>query len=205
MGTLASAIAQLENVNPSYNNPGAISGTGDTGTSFGQGIGIYSTLQAGQAALENQLSLIYSGSSPYYPGGSNMTLQQFGEVYAPNQNYGNTLASILGIPSSTTLANIPSGVSGTSSTGVSASDVADAVGNNFGIGNVGTAVSSISGAQTSFLSQAESYLNNKAHDVVVVVVGIILIAAGVFAFKQTQTVIDTATRVGRRIGEVAGA
>src|SRR6185312_15801372 len=113
VGTLASAIAQLENTKPSYNNPGAISGTGDTGSSFGQGIGIYSSVQAGQAALEHQLNLIYSGQSPYYPGGSSMTLDQFGQSYAPNQGYGAKIASILGVPSTTQLASIPSGTNST--------------------------------------------------------------------------------------------
>jgi hypothetical protein len=47
LNSLASAISGAENVNPSYNNPLALGGTGDTGQSFGQGLGVFSSLQAG--------------------------------------------------------------------------------------------------------------------------------------------------------------
>lgn len=197
MGTLANAIATLENTNPAYNNPGAISGTGDTGSSFGAGIGIYSTLQAGQTALSSQLARIYSGSSSLYPGGASMTLDQFGEVYAPNQNYGKSLGSILGVPSSTPLSSIPSGTtSNAPQTGI------------LGALNKGmNALDSFTGAPNADNPQGaqKSAFGVSLHDIVVIVVGIILIAAGVFSFKQTQTVIETGTRVGRRIAEVAGS
>jgi hypothetical protein len=103
--TLADAITRMEGTNPAYNNPGAISGTGDTGHSFGQNIGIYSTLAAGQAALNNQISKIYAGTSAYYD--PSMSLDTFGQIYSGgNAAYGAGLAAQLGVPSSTTLAQL---------------------------------------------------------------------------------------------------
>lgn len=196
MGTLASAIAQLENTNPIYNNPGAISGTGDTGSSFGKGIGIYSTLQAGEAALSDQLSKIYGGKSAYYT--PNMTLDQFGQVYAPNQNYGSSIASILGVPSSTPLSQIPSGVPSSTApqTGI------------LGALNKGmNALDSFTGAPNVDNPQGgqKSAFGVSLHDIVVIVVGIILLAAGVFSFKQAQTVIQTGTKYGKKAAEVLSA
>lgn len=194
MTTLEDAIARLENTNPAYNNPGAISGTGDTGSSFGAGIGVYSTLAAGQAALDNQIERIYSGSSPLYPGGANETLNQFGQVYAPNQNYGSKIASLLGVPSSTPLSQIQSGVP------------------SFSNGQLvvgGQSYSPDQVTQMTIDAQKKQGGNGKhvfgvaLEDVVVIVVGVILIAAGVFSFKQTQTVIETGSRIGRKIAEVS--
>lgn len=42
-------------------------------------------------------------------------------------------------------------------------------------------------------------------DTVFIVLGLILIAAGVFAFKSSQTIIETAGRFGARASEVAAA
>lgn len=120
--SLAAAIIQLENVNPSYNNPGAITDeypgfTGDYFNSSGvgaTGIPIYDSPESGLAALQSKLSNIFSGNSSVYS--PDMTLDQFGDVYAPNQNYGSKLASILGVPSTTQLSSLQSGVPGDSST-----------------------------------------------------------------------------------------
>lgn len=114
--TLASAIIQLENVNPAYNNPGAITDefpgfTGQYFTSSGigaTGIPIYDSPESGLAALQTKLGNIFSGNSSVYS--PIMTLDQFGDVYAPNQSYGSKLASILGVPSSTQLSSLQSGV-----------------------------------------------------------------------------------------------
>lgn len=48
--TMASEMATFENANPAYNNPLAIQGTGDTGTTAGNGLGIFTTAEAGLAA-----------------------------------------------------------------------------------------------------------------------------------------------------------
>lgn len=192
MGTLASAITQLENTNPKYNNPGAISGTGDTGTFFGQGIGVYSTPQAGEAAFEKQISSIYSGASPLYPGGSSLTLDQFGNIYAPGQNYGSSLASELHVPSNTPLSQIPSGLPGTPSNTNSPSPTGIIASINKGIDYLNARADAKDASKTNWLE-----------DITIIVVGIILIAAGVFSFKQSQTVIQTGTKAVKKIAEVA--
>lgn len=193
--TLADAISQIESTNPAYNNPGAISGTGNTGQSFGAGIGVYSDLASGEAALQHQLDLVYSGSDSLYPGGSQMTLQQFGEVYAPNQNYGASLASTLGVSSATPLSSITP-YSGTSWTpfmqGTISKQITNPVSSLFG----GNPISGLA-------SQVENYIAANAVNFVTVIVGLILIAAGLFAFKQTQTIITTVGGHVRRGAELA--
>jgi hypothetical protein len=55
----AQAIATAENVNPAYNNPGGLNEAGDAGSTPATGggvIGIFSSLQAGFAALTSTLS-----------------------------------------------------------------------------------------------------------------------------------------------------
>lgn len=195
MGTLAAAIAQLENTNPAYNNPGAItdSAPGQTGSYFGAGIPIFSSFQAGEDAFQTKIANIYNGSSKVY--NPSMTLDQFGETYAPGQNYGTSLSSILGVSSSTQLSSIPSGVGNagaanpTSTTSLSSSI-------SSGVGN----------AIKNFLFPGTSGIG--LEDIIVIVVGLLLIAAGIFSFKQTQTVIQNTTsrvRDGVRTAAALGA
>ena len=199
MGTLASAIAALENTNPAYNNPGAITDNapGQTGQYFGAGIPIFSTYEAGEAAFETKIANIYNGNSSVYS--PSMTLSQFGETYAPNQNYGNSLANILGVSPDTQLSSIPSGVGSVGAAGTGGSSpisnsslITQAIASKFGL-NIG-------GSGGGILASIENWLTSHAEDFVVVIVGLILIAAGVFAFKESQTIIQT---VGR--GVKAGA
>lgn len=49
----------------------------------------------------------------------------------------------------------------------------------------------------------KSVLGIHLQDVVVIIVGIILIAAGLFSFKQTQTIIQTGGKIGKRIAAIA--
>lgn len=106
--SFANAIAVAEgygaapgNLPTRSNNPGDI---GNTGTST-QG---YATPEAGWAALDNQVGLMFSGGpgTQYSP---NMTISQVGALYATDPNWANNVAGILGVPPSTTLAQIASG------------------------------------------------------------------------------------------------
>ena len=56
----AEGVSIAEGVNPAYNNPGGLMGTGNTGTSFGAGLGIFSTAQAGLQALDSFLGRFFS-------------------------------------------------------------------------------------------------------------------------------------------------
>jgi hypothetical protein len=48
--TMGRVMASFENSNPAYNNPMAVQGTGDTGTTAPNGLGIYSSVDAGMSA-----------------------------------------------------------------------------------------------------------------------------------------------------------
>lgn len=50
LNVMASAMAKFENANPAYNNPLAIQGSGDTGQTAPNGLGIYSSYSAGYNA-----------------------------------------------------------------------------------------------------------------------------------------------------------
>lgn len=209
--TLADAISQLEGTNPVYNNPGAISGTGDTGQSFGAGIGIYSTLSAGQAALQNQLDLVYGGSDSLYPGGSNMTLSQFGQAYEnnPSSTYGTTLAQILGVPASTPLSAItPYSGSSTTASGSTSGSTSGAEQSWWqqviNPNNSSILPGYVPGAQGGYGAPvAGSKIS--VQNIVVILIGIILIGAGLFSFKQTQNIITTGGNIVRRGAELASA
>jgi len=56
---------------------------------------------------------------------------------------------------------------------------------------------------SGWVTQIESWLVSHAENVVVVIVGLILIAAGLFAFKSTQTAITTVGRAAKRGAEIA--
>jgi hypothetical protein len=52
---MAAQMAKFENSNPDYNNPLALQGTGDTGTTAPNGLGIFSSAEAGLEAGINLL------------------------------------------------------------------------------------------------------------------------------------------------------
>lgn len=199
VSTLQAAIIQLEGSNPAYNNPGDITDEfeGATGSYFGTSvpIPIYSTPAAGLAALEQKLSNIYNGNSSVY--NTNMTLDQFGTVYGGSSTYGASLANILGVPSSTPLSQIPSGVSGAST---SAPGSLSSIYN--GITSLGSNAASAASSAASVGSFLKGLTKRSLEDYTVIIVGILLIGAGLFSFKSTQTIITT---TGRVIGRTARA
>jgi hypothetical protein len=191
--SLAAAITQAEGVNPAYSNPGALS-NGDVGYgTFGQGLTIYGDLEAGEQALYNQLLSIANGTSKYY--NQNMTLSEFGQTYSGNPNYGNTLASILGVSPNTSVGSVLNGSPAVSSpaqvstgTAVGSSGVLGSVLDNVGLGGIQSSI--------------DSYVSNTLFSsrLVLLLIGFLLIGAGLFSFKSTQTVIQT---VGKHVGEAA--
>src|SRR5271168_3515296 len=112
--TLAAAIAREENVNPSYNNPGAIMSGGTLNT--------YDTPEEGESALENLLQNAISGNSKYY--NPNESIQDFENTYTGGDtNAGSNVASFLGVPSSTPISTF--GGQGTSQTSASPTTAAN--------------------------------------------------------------------------------
>lgn len=190
---LASAITQAEGFGASPNNipttaqnPGDLE-LGDQGYGVMQAAGgnqitVFGSLAQGAAALENQLSKIFNGTSAYY--NPNMTLDQFGQVYSGGSTtYGQQLASILNVPSSTTLAQVQNGAS--SSAPSNPIGIPDQI-LNYLTGNKSAGQSSVTLARA-----------------VVLILGILLFGAGLLGFKQTQTIIQTTTSTVKKGVEVA--
>lgn len=91
--------AAIQSGNVPNNNPGNITD--------GQGnLMSYASLSDGWAALYNQVQLILSGSSPYYPGGGSMTIAQVAAVYVGTSdapNWAHNVAAVLGVSINTPL------------------------------------------------------------------------------------------------------
>jgi hypothetical protein len=115
----AQAIASFENVNPAYNNPGGLNMVGDAGSTPATGggvIGIFSSLSAGFAALENTLSNFiskYSGqtllnaTAIYVLGPTGAANALAGGGYPANVvNEANSVATQLGVSVNSTLGEL---------------------------------------------------------------------------------------------------
>jgi hypothetical protein len=109
----ANAIATAEGYGANPNNlPTRSNNPGDIGnTGFAQQG--YATAQDGWAALDNQVSEMFNGTSQHY--NPNMTIAQVGALYAknldgtPNANWPTNVAGTLGVSPNTTLAQLASG------------------------------------------------------------------------------------------------
>jgi len=113
--TMGQAMARFENSNPNYNNPMALQGSGDTNSTAGNGLGIYSTIEAGWQAGFNLLAS-YAARFP------DLTITQALSRWAFNQtdtsqltpdqlaslnNESGMVGSALGVdPNSTTLGDL---------------------------------------------------------------------------------------------------
>ena len=119
MSAVASAIAQAEGfgqpgaIPTIANNPGDLElgniGSGVTIAAGGQQITNFPTLEAGEAALENQVNLIATGTSKagYSPS---MSIAQVGQLYSGgSSNWANNVAAALGVDPSTNFASVVSG------------------------------------------------------------------------------------------------
>ena len=105
--TLAQAIAQQENVNPAYNNPGALMAAPSSYCQLGKapnGVVQFCTIDDGWNALDNQISL---------DAGRGMTLQDMFNSYAPVSVPGNdpvayarNVGSWTGLDPSTSLSTV---------------------------------------------------------------------------------------------------
>jgi len=192
MGTfatsLSNAIAQAEGYGVSgalptlANNPGDLK-LGDQGLGTLQGITIFPNAQAGQVALQNQVNSMLDGSSQYYD--PSMTLSDIGQTYANgDSNWAQNVANILGTDVNTPLGQI---ASSSTSSPVSA---------------ISSLASSASGASSALSSITSIFNGFTLEDFVFIAVGILLIAAGLFAFKTTQNIIEVTTSAAKRAAEV---
>jgi hypothetical protein len=96
---LANAVATAEGFYVSGSKPQRQNNPGDI-TSGGV-IQTFSTIQDGWTALYNQIAMMFNNTSGIY--NSSMSLSQIGLTYALDPNWGNNVASVLGVSPSTTL------------------------------------------------------------------------------------------------------
>lgn len=209
---IAVAIAQAEG----YGQPGAIPTTannpgdlalGDIGYgTTGNGITIFPTADAGATALVNQVNKMLDGTSSVYS--QDQTLSQVGSIYSGgDSNWAANVSASLGVPASTTLGQLGSGTSSTSNPstqGLDSSTLQSAMSAlGLGDGIPGVTSNSIPGVGSvtpsgTGASQSQSSILTRG---TMIVIGMIMVAAGVFSFKTSQIVVQTAGRVGRRVAE----
>lgn len=102
---------------------------------------------------------------------------------------------ITAIPGSTSTTPSTTSTGATNSQGVSFNDILNGLQTNTDPG-----LSATSGAAVTSPSN-KGILGISEEDAIIVIIGILLIAAGIFAFKQTSTVINTVGRTARHISE----
>lgn len=181
------------------NNPGDLE-LGDIGYGTINGVTVFPDASSGENALNNQIESILSGTDSLYPQDESLT--QAGMTYANDPNWGTNVASSLGVSTDTTLGAIasngpdeqPQGAitstnplipneSTTSSSPTNWSAIASGIEAGLGIpqGTLGGTSLSTNLIDTIVSSR-----------VIYVFIGIILVAAGLFSFRATQTVIQRA-------------
>lgn len=196
--SLASAIGTAEgygipNAIPTLaNNPGDLV-NGDIGYgTMGSGITIYPSAQAGNDALANQLGMIANGtSSNYSPSES---ISQIGSTWAGGSAWANNVASALGVTPSTSFASLLSGSGGTGSTSspTTSTSTSGILGTLSSLTNMlipgATAANAGAGAVASSLPRIAS-----------AIVGLILIAAGVFSFDKGREIIVAGAKTAAEV------
>lgn len=191
MSSIANAIANAEgygqpNAIPTLaNNPGDLV-LGDMGYgTMGNGITVFPSSQSGYDALNNQISLIQSGKSSVYS--PNESIAQIGNTWSGGDpNWATNVSSSLGVSPNSSL---PANASQSGTPGLW-SKITGALGNAAG--------------NAALKAATPSSFNISR--VVAIIVGLILIAAGTFGLKGTQSIIigatGTAAKAAKKAAEV---
>jgi hypothetical protein len=199
--TLASAIAFAENGfgNPGTipsiaNNPGDLE-VGDIGNGTINGVTIFSSLQDGWDALTNQANNILNGASNNYS--PDETISAFGSTYSGGDPaFASNVSSILDVSPNSSLSGLttdpdeqPQGpvpqTSSSSATPSTASSVGQELQQLLPYLGAYAGIPMSGGDSNSIISAVIS------SRVIYIVIGLILIAAGLFSFDSTKTVIQT--------------
>lgn len=194
MSSLRDVIAQLEGfgqpgaIPTVANNPGNLElgniGYGTITAGGGNQITVFPSETSGWAALDNQLNKIGAGKSSVYT--PDMSLSQFGTTYSGgNPNYGSNLASMLGVSPSTPVGDVINGTQQSKS-----STLRDLYNQYLNPNPVGTPEPA-GGGSGSYSAR-----------LIVLIIGLLLIAAGLFSFHQTQIVVQGATKVAKKAAEL---
>lgn len=201
---LAQAIAQSESANgqgfPGSNNPGNLK-LGDIGYgTVDNGITVFPSLSAGVAALQQQAAGMLNGSSSLYS--PNMTVAQAANLYSGGDpNAANNWASYLGVSPNDPLSTLNAGSADTN--GITNYSYGGS-GNSLSLGSVagnplqtapqtgspsGTGASGNPASTSSSGSGSGASLGIISSRLAAFIIGMILILAGVYSFKQTQSII----------------
>lgn len=200
---LAQAIAQSESTNgqgfPGSNNPGNLK-LGDIGYgTVNNGITVFPSLSAGVAALQQQAAGMLNGSSSIYS--PNMTVAQAANLYSGGDpNAASNWASYLGVSPNDPLSTLNAGSTGEN--GITNYSYGGS-GNSLSLGSVagnplqtapqtGTGASGNPASTSSSGSGSGASLGTISSRLAAFIIGMILILAGVFSFKQTQSIIKFA-------------
>lgn len=219
---MANALAQAEgygipgSVPTRANNPGDLElgdiGYGTIAAEGNNPITVFPTAQAGMDALQKQADAILTGSSQYY--GPDQSLNDIGETYAgPGEasTWAGNIASILGTSADTPVGQIPALQSAQNTSipklPLTLPTLTDPTGNLSPSSVVSpSAITASTNPGTNQSSSSSSFsLEENVGRLVFAILGLILIAAGVFSFKTSQLVVQTGGRIGRRVAEVAAA
>jgi hypothetical protein len=196
---LTTAIAQAESgggiagVAATANNPGNLF-IGDQGYgTASNGETIFGSMSDGWAALENQVQGMLNGSSSIY--NPNMSIQDAASLYTGGDNptaWANNVATGLGTTPSSSLASANSSAGGDQSPSAVQSIInrVIAAANPFSTSPTGQGGPSL----TSRLQLSR---------IIVIIIGLLLIAAALFSFKTTQTVIQGSAKLLKTAGEIA--
>jgi hypothetical protein len=215
---LANALAKAEGygipgaIPTQANNPGDLElgdlGYGTIQAQGGNPITVFPDAASGMTALQAQAQAILTGSSKYY--GPDQTLSDIGTTYAgpgEGQTWAGNVASILGTSPDTPVGQIPalqSPQSAIPSLPLTVPTLTDPTGNTGIYSQVSpSAVLAPTNPGAMASSNSTDVFASNIGRVVFGLLGMVLIAAGVFSFKTSQLVVQTGGRIGKRVAEVA--
>lgn len=197
---LADAIGSAEGYGVSgaiptrANNPGDLK-LGDIGYgTIGQGITVFPNAAAGNQALINQLQKIQNNTSRYY--NSDMSIAQIGQTWSGGDPaWSNNVSKSVGVSPDTSFGSLFS----------------DSFSKLMQNGSAILGATTLGGGLFSFMTkQTTDKEGNKTSAfsfdlgrVVSVILGLILIGAGVMAFRQTSVVIAQGAKIAAKGAELA--
>ena len=199
LAPLGAAIAQAEGygqpgaIPTLANNPGSLElgnqGYGVIQAAGGNQITVFPTPQAGANALQRQIDSIFNGTSQNY--NPSMSLQQFGSIYSGgNPNYGNTLAQNLGVDPNASLSDI----------GSAWGAVPPSLGGGGFLNPLNNQGFFAHPLNATVTAVGDLLFSSR---LIVLVVGLLLLAAGLFSFKGTQQLFSSAAGAAKKAGEIA--
>jgi hypothetical protein len=198
LSPLGNAIANAEGFNVPGSIPNTLNNPGDIQDSNGNFLN-FNTLTDGASYLQNMINGWFSGSSSLY--NPSMTLQQTANTYVNGNsntqtqgstNWANNVAQALGLTPNSTLGQAQN--ANASTTANAAANPYSTTTNNPIDNAIMWVLNLLSGntqRQAQSTQQAEQITTSALSRVMLGIIGLLLIAAGLFAFRPTQSVIQS--------------